>query len=206
MIYSKFSYLYPPRPENVIDKSRLNSFNSNYVAQLKMNGTCSIVMVKPSTQELICMNRHKEVHKAWIPDNNKMKWFLNLSGDGWYVFVTELLNNKVKGYKDINYIHDMLVYNGNYLVNKPQYERMKRLNDLVDNKIDKGLYYTIDQYTWLTKEFSSDFLGIFNSLKEDIQEGLVIKNKNTKLKLCLKSNSNNSDMFKCRRPTSLHAC
>jgi hypothetical protein len=151
MRYDSFSYLWPPRPDQPIPQSSLPYYEISlgYVAQAKKNGTCNIIAVKPSLLRLkkdrrgfpedewppaewiVCMNRHKEDHKLWQPTAASSEIFKNLPGDGWYVFVAELLHSKLKeGPKDTNFINDILVADGEYLVGKTFGERQYMLYDL----------------------------------------------------------------------------
>lgn len=141
MQYTSFSYLWPPRPDQPIPQTLLPYYESGlgYVAQAKKNGTCNIIAVKPSLVRatkkadgwIVCMNRHKEDHKLWQPTAASSEIFKKLPGDGWYVFVAELLHSKLKeGPRDTNFINDMLVADGEYLVGKTFGERQYMLYDL----------------------------------------------------------------------------
>ena len=62
--YSKYSYLYPLRPETVVTPSMLKMYDSRgWWWQAKMNGTCTIIFTDGN--QVIFKNRHGEDHKAW---------------------------------------------------------------------------------------------------------------------------------------------
>ncbi|RYF04688.1 MAG: hypothetical protein EOO77_29310, partial [Oxalobacteraceae bacterium] len=65
MIYEKFSYLYPPRPEKAVPRALLGYYEKRgWVAQAKKNGTCNVIAVSPEGK-LHCMSRHNDQHKLW---------------------------------------------------------------------------------------------------------------------------------------------
>jgi hypothetical protein len=141
MRYDSFAYLWPPRPtsKQKIPASSLTQYEVGlgYVAQAKKNGTCNLIAVNPSLQRagspdwFVCMNRHKEGHKLWSPTPVSREIFKGLPGDGWYVFVAELLHSKLKdGPRDTNYIHEILVADGEYLIGKTFGERQYMLYEL----------------------------------------------------------------------------
>ena len=115
MKYSKYTYLYPPRPEKAIPPGLLAAYeDKGWVGQYKKNGTCNVTFVSPE-KEITVMTRHDAKHKAWAPTEASNKFFKELPGDGWYVFVSELLHSKTPTIKDTHYIFDILVYDGEHL-------------------------------------------------------------------------------------------
>jgi len=202
MRYDEYSYLWPPRPEISVSPDMLPVFEKRrYVAQLKMNGTCSVIAVSPD-KTLTVMTRHKEPHKAWKPTDAAMAAFKKLPGRGWYVFVAELLHSKVPGLRNINYVHDVLVNNGEYLVGIAQEDRQDILHDLFlqgeyheeENKI------VVNPNLWLPVEYEAGFSELFKSLKAPEEEGLVLKDPKARLAICSRAGSNSASQIKCRRP------
>jgi hypothetical protein len=201
--YNEFSYLWPPRPENKISKTLLSYYEEQgWIAQIKMNGTCSVIAVAPDRKTIKAMSRHNDDHKLWAPSAHTSAPFKNLPGNGWYVFVAELMHSKVPGMRDINYIHDVLVANGEYLVGKTCAERQALLCILfeVSEKNMSLSHYVIDDHTWLVRNHTEDFSALFESLGKPEYEGLVLKNPEAKLERCSRETSNRGWQVKCRKP------
>ena len=200
MKYSAPHFITPPRPETVIDPSRLSEYeNSQHVLQLKLNGTNSEIIVCPD-KKLIAYNRHNQLHKAWKFDDNSSRIFKNISQKGYNVFNGELLHNKVKGGpRNTHYLYDILVFDGEYLLGKTYAERYKLLCDifLKDTKGSTKGYWILDEYTWLARNIRENFLDTFNSLSNKEEEGVVIK----ALHVPLQTN-NNAWMVKARIKTN----
>lgn len=201
MRYDNYAYLWPPRPDDAIPSAMLPMMEKRgFVAQVKKNGTCNVLAVTPD-KGIIAKSRHKEDHKLWRPDLNKLTAVRSLKGKGWYVFVAELLHSKVPGLRDINYIHDVLVLDGDYLVGVSQEERHARLCKLfgVDKLEETYSHWIVDDYTWIAKQFTSGFKPLYDSLTAKEDEGLVLKDPKARLAICAKQNSNNKGMLKSRK-------
>lgn len=201
MKYSTYSYLWPPRPDNAISPDMLTAMErQGMVAQVKLNGTCSVIAVSPD-KEIVAKNRHKEDHKLWTPNRAKMKAFTSLPGSGWYVFVAELMHSKVPGLRDINYVHDILVHDGKYLVGVTQAERHAILCRLfrTDQARQEYGYWVIDETTWVARQFTNGFKALYDSLDRPQDEGLVLKQPTDRLRLCTRQNANNAGMLKSRK-------
>lgn len=201
--YDSFSYLWPPRPESAVAPLVLKSLEKRgWIAQVKKNGTCSVIFVSPD-KKVTAMNRHNEEHKAWTPTPEVMADFARLPGNGWYVFVGELLHNKISSaaLKNIHYVHDVLVANGEYLVGRTQEQRQDILHDLLmtDDAVETASHYVVSPYLWIPVEYEADFAGLFASLKDDEDEGIVMKDPNQKLVFCSRQKANVAGQVKCRR-------
>jgi hypothetical protein len=200
MRYDNFRYLWPPRPVNAIPPQMLRFYEQRgWMAQAKKNGTCNIITVDPKGK-LHCMNRHKETHKLWEPTEDSSEAFLDLPR-GWYVFVAELLHNKVKGIRDTNYINDILVCEGEYLVGMTFRERQSLLYELFENQItgEAVSHYVINDHTWLARNYESHFDELYNRFNGADDEGIVLKVPSAQLNLCLRESSNVQWSVKCRR-------
>lgn len=200
MNYSSYSYLYPPRPELAIDPKLIPAMEKRgMIAEVKKNGTNNVIFVSPE-REIITMTRHAESHRQWEAQPDVMQAFTDLSGQGWYVFVAELLHNKVKGIRDVNYLHDVLVHDGEYLVGYTQEERKDILYDLFvrDGMEETYSHVVVNPNLWIAQEYEEDFVNLFNSLTNDEDEGLVFKNPKQRLGICSKPKSN-SESIKCRK-------
>jgi hypothetical protein len=200
MKFTEWRYLYPPRPENAISKALLGRYEKmGYIGQAKLNGTCSVLGIAPGRESIKAMTRHNDIHKAWSPSGENLRAFQNLPGSGWYVFVAELLHSK-GNFKNINYIHEILVADGEYLLGYKWQERQDLLQSLFMSTDDGSLSHkVIDENTWLVKNFTSGLPEAFDALVEPYYEGLVLKDPNSRLKIC--TESGNSDwQVKARKP------
>lgn len=199
MRFEEYSYLWPPRPEKAVPDAAIPFYETQgYWAQIKMNGTCSVLAVAPD-RTIHAMSRHNDEHKLWKPSPHTADAFRDLPGDGWYVFVAELLHSKVKSLKDINYIHDVLVADGDYLVGETLAQRQQRLADLFEIEDELTSHYTIDAHTWLVKNHTNGFADLYAGLDADHEEGLVFKRADAPLALCSRASSNADWQVKTRR-------
>jgi hypothetical protein len=202
MRYESYAYLYPPRPEKAIPPNLFAYYQrKGWVAQAKKNGTCNVIAVSP-TKELICMNRHREDQKLWAPTPASTAAFKDLPGTGWYVFVAELLHSKVAGgVRDTNYINDILVDDGKYLVG----EKFSTRQDLLQARFRRGgqaetdSHWLIDENTWLARNREGKFQQFFDSLDKPEDEGIVLKDPNAALAVCSREKSNVGWSVKSRR-------
>lgn len=203
MKFNDYRYLYPPRPDNAIPSHMMTMYEDRgFVAQVKKNGTCNVIAVSPS-KTIHAMNRHFESHKLWSPTVVSSAPFQNLPVKGWCVFVAELMHSKVtSGRRDTNYINDVLVYDGDYLVGTTYAERIDMLKDMFSPQITDEDYceYKIGDNASIAKCFSGKFNELFDSLDNPEDEGLVLKNPKASLAMCSKAASNSGWMVKCRRP------
>lgn len=206
MRFDSWRYLYPPRPVSagaVAVECVGNYETLGWIAQAKLNGTCNVMAVAPDRKTIKAMSRHADAHKLWAPSNHTAKPFKNLPGDGWYVFVCELMHSKIAGGpRDVNYINDILVADGEYLFGSTFGERYELLTGLFDlNEEDSTLsHWVIDDHTWLAKNHTKDFAGLFKTFtRQEMIEGIVMKNPRGKLALCGKEAANTNWLAKCRR-------
>ena len=154
------------------------------------------------------MTRHNDNHKNWQPSPHTCDAFRSFSG--WTVVVCELLHSKVPGIRDINYIHDILVYNSEHLIDKTFIERQELLSSLFPNASSPASsdlfghgYRVIDDHTWLAVNYATgtDFLKLFKGLKSPIDEGLVLKKTDAKLVYGSSATSNSGWQLKIRKQT-----
>jgi len=198
MRYDKFRYLYPPRAENAIPAALLNSYERRkWVAQIKKNGTNSVIFVSPE-KKVFAMNRHNADHKQWQFTPESEAIFKNLPGKGWYVINAELLHSKVRNLRDTNYIHDILVDDGEYLLGETYAQRYSRLQMRFLHPAAKGskYYWILDEHTWLAKNVTESFYALYQSLTDPEDEGLVLKDPCGKLTI----RDNRGWTVKCRYP------
>lgn len=205
MQYDKFTYLFPPRPEKKIPKELFGYYEKKgWVAQAKKNGTCNIIAVSPD-KRLVCMNRHEEDHKQWEPTKASSAVFQSLPGKGWYVIVAELLHSKIAltdgGVRDTNFINDILVDDGAYLVGETFAQRQERIRALFlrDGQEETASHVVVDRNTWVAKPRLTNFRQFFDSLDKPEDEGIVIKDPNSVLAVCSREKSNVNWSVKSRR-------
>ena len=214
MRYDEYRYLWPPRPggKQAITASRISAREKTGAwAQVKKQGTSNILHISPD-RHVKAMNRHQADHKLWQPIPQTHQTFANLPGKGWYVICAELMHSKVADpkLKNINYIHDILVADGEYLVGTTFAQRQDMLLSLFPNTVEPlgGVgYKVIDPYTWLAINFMPNpnrpgtFERLFLGLTKPEDEGLVLKTPNAKLNFCHSETANDSWQWKVRRPT-----
>ena len=196
-------FLWPPRPENAVNKSVMGMYESmGWIAQLKMNGTCTVIEYDSATETLQAWTRHNEAHKLWSPDltSPALRKLRELKG-GRYVLVGELLHSKVPGIKDTMYLFDVLVADGRDLIGQTYEERQAVLHGLWSVVQPGHFYDTVDERLWIANVIKTDFRKEFDSLSRPEEEGLVFKSPQAKLEPCWRESANNSWQSKCRRPT-----
>lgn len=143
------------------------------------------------------MGRHNNEHKQWQFTPPTAAIFKSLPGKGWYVINAELLHSKVVGLRDINYIHDILVEDGEYLLGTTYAQRYARLLMLfLKGQEQTESHFVLDDHTWLAKNHKGSFKSLFKSLDRPEDEGLVLKNPEGKLA----PKDNSGWTVKCRRP------
>jgi hypothetical protein len=215
MKYDKFTFLYPPRKGgDGIEPDTLGLYERrDYGAQFKKNGTGGILAISPDKQ-IIARRRNGKAHLVWTPDDTTRQAFLHLP-DRWYYFGAELLHSKVAKHvvngqtrvlRHINYINEVLVADGEYLVGTTFTERQQILATMFPNAVDhiSGGYKVIDANTWLAINYDSGFKALFDKIKErglPEDEGVVLKKRSAKLAFCTSETANDSWQAKCRLPT-----
>ena len=203
--YDEYAFRWPPRPSSarrVLPEMLGHWEAKGWWAQIKKNGTGNVLFVNPE-RNVRAVRRENKEHKQWVPPPGIANAFAELPGNGWYVFTSELLHNKVAGLRNVNYIHDLIVADGWELTGSMFHERQAMLRRLFPNparSID-GHYYVIDEYTWLAHNYTSGFEALFKSLTRPDDEGLVLKKPTAKLEMCLREDSNSAWQLKCRRET-----
>jgi hypothetical protein len=196
--YTNYTFLYPPRPENIVMSGMLELFEKRrFISQVKKNGTGSTLAVSPD-KEFFFKTRHGENHKAWtVPDEILDPFYL--LPKRWYYFCFELLHSKTKHIKNTMFIHDLLVANSNYLVGFKYIDRYNLLHNLFKVQKSCSQYDVISDNILIANNYNIGFEMLFKSLKNIEDEGLVLKDPNAEMRLCVKENSNSSWMVKVRR-------
>lgn len=200
--YKEPKFLFPPRPERKILPGLLGFYeNRGFWAQIKKNGTCSILGVGPKG-EIYTQNRHGEDHRLWKPSEESLKPFKDIANGKWHVFVVEVIDAKTPRIKDTIYIHDIIVHAGKILVDSKFSERQKLLRKIFPNRVKGGFgYEKITKKVWLATLIKRKFKAIFDSIEDPkVDEGLVLKDPNGRLEPMWREGKNSGWQVKCRHP------
>lgn len=205
MNYNRYEYLWPPRPEQAIPPSTIELYERNgWCAQVKKNGTCTVIFTDGN--QVIYKTRHNENHKAGSPKPEHDTVFKKFAKNGkWCVLEAELLHSKGVGIKDTFYVFDLLVLDGEHLVDIPFVSRIdklyERVNEFVPTYFAHKDHYEVTDKIWLAMDFYSGFKEMYDNLTNPEDEGLVFKNPNATLKACVTPSANSSWQVKCRKAT-----
>lgn len=215
--YTKYSYLFPPRPEKTTHPDELSKYdNDRFIAQPKYNGTCCNVFI--SEDEIVVMNRHAGKITSQY---NHIDFKGMHKGKGWMVVSGEFLNKNQKGEdgKPFNLkfvLWDILVYQGEYLIGVTLEERLNLLEKLFpcsgmsvgkstfENY--KHLCCTKHENIYRAPSYYKNFDKLYKSIVDtDLYEGVVLKRRDAKLAFGFNSKNNNDWQIKCRKPTKNYA-
>ena len=143
-----------------------------------------------------------ENHRAWSMTDYLSEQLTALFPEKkWFVLCAELMHSKTKEIKNTIYIHDMLVWQSEMLLESTFRERQVILDERLKTNVEAHSHYVVDAEgkIWYAKRFEKNFNGIWVSIKEPkIDEGLVLKNPEGKLRACLTEKENASWQVKCR--------
>lgn len=214
MQYNSFRYIYPPRPETKINPASLSNYGE-YLAQVKYNGSCTIVYLHPDHEPLI-YNRHNELVSRDKFPKCDIDWQGIHSGTGWMVVVGELMNKAAAGEDGDNLkgfiLFDVLVYNSKYLVGSTLQERLDLLENLFPTQRiqvtpEGAIEYRHLGFTNLAGVYKAPvYQGYLSALWKDVvqvpaYEGLVLKKENARLDFGFNPKNNFQWSVKCRKPT-----
>jgi hypothetical protein len=202
MKYTKYEPLFPPRPDAAIPPQMLMFYEKKkWVAQYKKNGTNCVIWITPQ-KKIIIKSRHGENHKAWAMTPYLEKELIRLFPEKkWFVLCSELMHSKTPTIKDTIYIHDMLVWKSKFLLSSTFMERQLLLDARLKTNVETQTHYVCDEQgkVWYAKRFEKGFNALFMAIKEPkIDEGLVLKDPNGKLRRCFTPKDNSSWQVKCR--------
>lgn len=203
--YTEFKYHWPPRPDNAIPPELLNFYErKGWWGQFKKNGTCSIIAISPE-KEFTAMNRHNSTHKTWsLNDYLKTELIKLFPEKVWYVLVAEILHLKTAEIKNTIYIFDMLVWKSEFLFDSTFAARQEILDKRLVTKVEEKTHYVCDHEgkgkIWYAKRFEGGFFDLWMGIEDPkVDEGLVLKNPEGKLKSCRAAKDNTSWQVKCRK-------
>mgnify|MGYP003402582734 FL=1 len=215
MKYSKFMYLFPPRPEVKTKPTELSRYdNGEYIAQPKYNGSCCIVFT--NGVEVKVFNRHKEL----LSNVSSLIDFKRLAkSKEWFAYAGEYLNKGKlgeNGEKEVGkfVIWDLLVWNGEYLIGSTLKQRLDLLEQIypcnrsvVSHKLEMYEHLCCTEILNIYKAptYINNFASLYTEIvKTDLYEGLVLKKLNSKLTYGLQELNNTDWQIKCRKETKLY--
>jgi hypothetical protein len=208
MKYDKFSYIFPPRPDNPISPDDLDSWdNGSMIGQIKTNGSNCVIFT--NFDEIHVMGRHRQRLSNFQLDRDEILSNLYKFESGkWLVINAEYLNkskfdenNKLFNHKLI--IFDILVCDSDHLIGKTFSERISILDDLYGkNDSEKDFLYSISENIYRAKSYESGFKNLFDKFTPiDLVEGVILKRKNAKLEMGLTELNNHRSQVKARKMT-----
>ena len=203
--YKSFRYIFPPRPEYMINSKELYKYESTHAVQPKMNGACTVIFIK--NNEIKIYGRHQNENLSNFKLKNEDLNILNCENDKWNVIVGEYMNKNQNGIDGTPWNHkfvifDILVYNGEYLLGSTFDERVELLDNIF-GKIDENEYlYKITDKIFRVKTFYDKFIERWDDIvKIGMLEGFVLKKKGAKLERGLSEKNNILWQLKSRKPT-----
>jgi hypothetical protein len=174
----------PPRASVAQDPSFLPQREAEgRWAQIKKNGTNTVVMVHPD-RKVVAWDRRGELQKAWQFTEIIAAIFAAIPGNDWYVFNGELINAKARHDKNIKnqiYLYDILVCDGIGLTGTKYSDRYQLLFDILANgrtfnePTPDTHFWRLDDYISIARVYNSGFVNVFNSLVHPEDEGLVCR-------------------------------
>jgi hypothetical protein len=181
-------FLFPPRPEKAIVPGLIKSFQARgFCAQRKKNGTLQVISID-SNQNVIYRTRHNEENKAWTPLPEMASYFAGFPDS---VLCGELLHSKHPSVKNTIILFDVLRWLGRDLTGITLAERLEILRWI--NPLTKSIQVIETNY--------QDLFGLYNSLSDPLDEGLVLKNPKAVLRSCMRDGLNASWQVKVRKGT-----
>lgn len=206
--YSKFKYMFPPRPEYIISPDQLYKYETTYLAQPKLNGSCCLIFIKQD--EIRNFGRHQNEKLTGFKLKPEELKILNCGNSEWNVIVGEYMNKNQNGIdgKPWNHkfvIFDILVHNGEYLLGSTLEERIKLLDELFGTTDENEYLFKVSENIYRVKTFSDNFLERWNKITQiGMLEGLVLKKPNAKLERGLSEKNNTLWQSKCRKNCKLY--
>lgn len=221
MKFKKHIYFYPEKPSLVHRDQPLvadMSKDENWIAEPKYNGTRCVLTV--INGDVSFWTRHGAQVKILNKDSVEYTKMVNevkeaLPDTGHFQFDSELRHHKVKGLSFQLVIWDCFIYNDLFL-NRLEYDERRALvlkhfyfPENTDKVINLNRYKRRVQ---VIEQFKTDFRKVFDEFVSgkrmlgniDEFEGLVMKNRKSKLSLGRKTNPNSTWMFKIRIETGRH--
>jgi hypothetical protein len=161
--------------------------------EYKLNGTCTVIQTCPFE----AWTRHKEEHKAWRPNPELLKDLLAVDG----TFAAELLHSKGTGHSDVLVLFDVLKLKGQSTVGTKRKERIQLLHENFKIVGETKSHFVVSPTLWIFKQHHKGFRAIFDSLSETAEEGVVLKDPESKLGPMYRQSNNQPWQVKCRKTT-----
>ncbi len=217
--YTEFRYFYPPRTEMKVEPTSglvLPMWEKfpDAIGQFKLNGTRNMLYIYPDGR-IECWNRGG---KGKQPTQQKQYdltlaqaaqiALLGLPRGKFHVLDGELLHSKTKNVKDILYMFDMLVFNGEHLIGQSYGARYSILQNLM---MTAGLTYfpadfaPKDGRMYLAENFPANRWDWMWQTAQNIEfcEGMVLKRSGpiSALEYGFREINNAGFMLRVRKPT-----
>lgn len=201
--YTKYKYIYPPRPELKISRDNLEMYDNNmFIAQPKLNGSCCEIYT--GDDKIIQKGRHNNTLTLFTLSDNEIKMVF---GNDFNLIVGEYMNKSKKDNNDKLFNHkfvifDQLVFNGKYLLGSTFKERMDKMLEIYKPIGETKYLYQLSENIYMVKTFYKNFGKIWDKItKHDMHEGLVLKMKNGRLERGIREKNNHMIQLKCRKET-----
>lgn len=195
-------YYYPNKPILIHPTSsqvQEKSDNSNWWAEIKKNGSrlCLWKSKEDSSKhksfnDFIFWNRTKEI-LSYDPSQELLDELSTFKIPEGTHIDAELLHQKTKNIKHNIYIYDIYRYKGNQV-----FETLEVRRRMIEDIFGKGT-----SHVYLAQTYQNDFVNLFNNIiVEDVNEGLVLKNRKSVIVWSLKKCEEVPWQFKIRKPSS----
>ena len=187
-----FTYFYPEKPLLINKDQNLFttiSKDDKWIAEFKYNG--SRLQLHNFDGKFEFWNRHN-VPMSFHPTSEIMDDLVGLNlPKGYNLFDGELRHNKVIGVQNKIVLYDVLIWDGEVLLNTPFGERRKILESLLPIE---------NTPIGITRQFPDNFNYAYEcAMKDNEFEGLVMKNLTGKLDISRTSNRSSQWMLKVRK-------
>jgi ATP-dependent DNA ligase len=207
--YGKYSYLYPPRPENAVPASDIPIYEGmGFIAQPKLDGSSCLVFT--NGEETTVMSRHASPfakEPRLLLDGTFRALHRGRAGE-WTVLVGELMNKsktdeRGRPFSDRYVVHDVLVVDGTHLVGTTFAERVALLDEMygTEGSDQSELYSTGHRGVYRVKSHREAIPELFERLigKAAMYEGIVMKGANTRLENGIRRTNTRGGQVKVRR-------
>jgi len=217
-------YVYPPRPKTSLPREETTFFkNCNWTAQLKYNGSrCMIKHLPDNSIQL--WNRHGERFRTyhtpeWLQEEIRNSLYkMGLEPNQYHLLDGELLDQKHSAIKDSIAIWDILIKDGEHLIDTTYHHRYNTLIDAITTQETwayKGQDFgiTLTEHIFLARTYKPeewdslwDMVEKVNAPNPDkpLLEGIVIKNPEGILERGWKESNNGDWLVRCRVKTGRH--
>ena len=206
--YTKFRYLYPPRPETKAPVEMIQTLEDmGFIAQPKLNGSCALLFT--DGKEVIFWNRHKKAFAKHQMDIDELRSLHR--GKGWMVLVGEYMNKSQKDATGKTFNHkfvlfDIIVFNGKQLVGWTTADRLALMNSLWPFKNHDEWITQVTSNVFIVNSITSGFEDAWNRITEiGMYEGFVFKKPNAKLETGYREVNNSLWQVKIRKETKNYA-